>query len=122
ARTVIYPCEFMMNDPVYDPLSEVSWRRKLTTSEELQLRAWLAAHPEAQADWEDEARLNEMLGLLPDAPVASNFTNRVLQAVEQAEVAELQESHGSRVGWWRQLVTRAALAGLVGAVVTVSYV
>ena len=66
----------MMNDSVYDHLRELSWRRKLTTSEELQLRAWLAAHPEAQADWEDEARLNEMLGLLPDAPVARKRHDR----------------------------------------------
>jgi len=102
-----------MNEPVYDNLREVSWRRKLTTSEELQLRAWLAAHPEAQADWEDEARLNEMLGLLPDAPVASNFTNRVLQAVEQGEVAEPQESHGSRMAWWRRLATKVAVVAIV---------
>ena len=104
-----------MNDPVYDPLREVSWRRKLTPSEELQLRAWLAAHPEAQTDFESEARLNEILSLLPDAPMPSNFTARALQAVEREEVAELRQRSRSRVAWWRRLVTRAALAGLVGA-------
>src|SRR5438552_8108269 len=110
-----------MNDPVYDHLRDLSWRRKLTPSEESQLLAWLAAHPEAQADWEDEARLNEALASLPGASVASNFTNRVLQAVKREEAAELRLRGRSRVAWWRRLVTRAALAGLVGATVIVSY-
>ena len=42
----------MSSDPIYDQLRELSWRRKLTGAEEARLRAWLAAHPEAQADWE----------------------------------------------------------------------
>jgi len=104
----------MMNVSDYNHLREQSWRRKLTPSEESQLRAFLAEHPEARADWEDEARLNEMLGLLQDAPVASNFTARVLQTVKREEVAALRKTRRSRVAWWRRLVTRAALAGLVG--------
>ena len=51
-------------------------------------RAHLAAHPEAQADWEAEAGLNDALGRLPDVAVSSNFTARVLQAVER-EIAPL---------------------------------
>ena len=105
----------MTNDPVYDHLRELSWRRKLTPAEESQLRAWLAAHPEAQADWETEARLNEMLGALPDAPMPSNFIARVVQAVERDAVAEQRKARRSRLTWWRRLVTRAALAGFVGA-------
>ena len=61
----------MTNDPLYHRLRELSWRRKLTDSEEAELRAWLAAHPEAQAGWEVEAELNQALGRLPDAPVSS---------------------------------------------------
>src|SRR5206468_10674569 len=114
ATTVINSCESIMNDLVYDHLRDLSWRRKLTTSEELQLRAWLAAHPEAQSDWEDEARLNEMLRLLPDAPMPNNFTARVLQAAKRDEASELRLRGRSRVAWWRRLVTRTALAGLVG--------
>ena len=87
----------MTNDPIYNHLRELSWRRKLTGAEEAELRAWLAAHPEAQADWEAEAGLNAALGRLPDVPVPSNFTARVLQAAEREAAAELR-----RPGWkWR---------------------
>ena len=72
----------MTNDPLDNALRELSWRRKLSPPEEAQVRAWLAAHPEAQAEWETEAELNEALGRLPDVAVATNFTARVLQAVE----------------------------------------
>ena len=106
----------MMNhDPRYNQLLETSWRRKLTEAEEAELRAFLLSHPEAQADWEEEAGLNQMLGRLEDAPVASNFTSRVLQRVEW-------ESNGKNRtprftwNWWRPAWSWApglALAGLV---------
>lgn len=110
-----------MNDPAYEHLRELNWRRKLTPNEESQLRAWLAAHPEAQADWESEARLNEMLGLLPDAQVASNFTARVLQSVKREEVAELRKMGRSRVEWWRRLAIRVAVVAIVGLSGFISY-
>jgi len=52
--------------------------------------------------------LRELLSRLPDAPVASNFTARVMQAVE------LEESRRSRK-WnfifnWRAFLPRAAVA------------
>lgn len=72
----------MTNDPIYNRLRELSWRRPLTAPEQAELRAWLATHPEVQADWLAEAGLNEALGRLPDVPVPSNFTARVLQAVQ----------------------------------------
>ncbi len=74
----------MKIDPPYERLLEVSWKRKLTEAESAQLRAWLAAHPEAQARWEAEMALNEALACLPEAPVPSNFTSRVLQASARA--------------------------------------
>ena len=110
-----------MNDPVYDHLREQSWRRKLTPSEESQLRALLAAHPEAQADWEDEARLNEMMGALPDAPLASNFTARVLQAVKRQEVAELRKLRKSRTVWWRRLAAKVAVVAVFVVAGSFSY-
>jgi anti-sigma factor RsiW len=103
----------MMNDPVYNHLRELSWRRKLTPSEESQLRAWLATHPEAQADWEAEARLGEALGSLPDAPVASNFTARVLQAAKLDEAAERRRGRRPRLVWWRRLAARGAVGAIV---------
>jgi len=99
-----------MNDPLYHNLRETGWRRKLTPAEETQLRAWLAAHPEAQPEWEDEIRLNEVLDRLPALPVASNFTARVLKAVERENAAP---SHHPAAGWkrvWRAVLPKAALA------------
>ena len=69
-------------DPLFEHLREQAWRRKLSPDEEAQLSEWLAAHPAAREDWEAEAGLNEALGRLPDVPVPSNFTARVVQAVE----------------------------------------
>ncbi len=107
----------MTNDPLYKELRELSWRRKLTASEEGELRAWLAAHPEAQADWEIDAGLNDALGRLPDAPLASNFTARVLQAVERDAAAE---SRRQKVTWrlaglLRWLPKAAVAAVVLGA-------
>ena len=55
--------------------------------------------------------LRELLSRLPDAPVPSNFTARVMQAVE------LEESQAARWrGWrwnWHALLPRAAVAAAV---------
>lgn len=70
----------MTDDPLQNPIRELTWRRKLTPSEEARLSQWLATHPEAQAEQESDMALNEALDLLPDAPMPSNFTARVLRA------------------------------------------
>lgn len=101
-----------MNDPVYNQLREQGWRRKLTAAQEVELRAWLAAHPEARADWEAEAGLNAVLDRLPDAPVPTNFTSRVLQAVRR-ETAAKSPGCGWNRKWWRSLLPRAAFAAVV---------
>jgi len=107
----------MSNDPIYNHLRELSWRRKLTGAEETELRAWLVAHSEAQADWDAEAGLNAALGRLPDVPVPSNFTARVLQAAEREGAARLLRRGGKWRGWLRlRWLPKAALgAMLVGA-------
>ena len=104
----------MTNDPIYNRLRELSWRRKLTSTEEAEWRAWLAAHPEAQADWQAETGLNEGLSRLPDAPVPSNFTARVLQAVEREAVAEVRRPQGNWLTWlWLRWLPKAALAAVI---------
>ena len=113
----------MTNDPRYNHLRELSWRRKLTEAEEAELRVWLATHPDAQADWDAEAGLTEALGRLPDAPLPSNFTARVLQAIEQAAGAERPAGGGK----WRHWLSRprwlpkAALAAIVLCAAFISY-
>jgi anti-sigma factor RsiW len=104
----------MTNDPIYNHLRELSWRRKLTAAEETQLRAWLATHPEAQTDWDGEAGLNAALGALPDVPVPSNFTARVLQAAEREAAAEQRRPGWGWSGWLRlRWLPRMALTASV---------
>jgi hypothetical protein len=112
----------MTNDPIYNHLREESWRRKLTNAEEAELRTWLATHPEARADWQAEAGLNAGLGRLPDAPVPSNFTARVLQAVEREAAAELRRPQGNWLTWlWLRWLPGAALAAMVVGVGLLSF-
>src|ERR1035437_9740057 len=106
----------MTNDPIYNHLRELSWHRKLTGPEEAQLRAWLAARPEAQADWDPEARLNAALGRLPDVPVPSNFAARVLRQVEREAAAELRQGErkwqfSRRLRWLPRLAFAAIVLG-----------
>ena len=71
-----------MNDSAYNQLREASLRRKLTAGEEQRLQDYFAAHPAAQTVWEEERNLHLLLRQLPEAPLASNFTALVRQAVE----------------------------------------
>lgn len=110
----------MTNDPINDQLRELSWRRQLTGAEEEQVRAWLAAHPEARADWEVEAGLNAALGQLRDVSVPSNFTARVVQAAER-EAAAGRQQPGWKWGDWLRLrwLPRVALTASVASAVLV---
>ena len=107
-----------MNDPLDNKLREAGWRGKLTPAEEADLRAWLAAHPEARADWEAEMALNRALAGLPDAPMPSNFTARVCQAVERDQASA---GRGGSRWTWRRLLPRIAVAGAVVAVSLFAY-
>ena len=109
----------MNTDPAYLRLRELSWRRKLTAAEAVELRAYLAAHPEAQSDWETEAALGEVLTRLVDTPVSSNFTARVLQAVER-EIAD--HTWAPRWNWACQvLLPRAAVVVAVAGLGLFAY-
>jgi len=112
----------MMNpDPVYQRLRETGWRRPLTAAEQAELRAWLATHPEQQADAEADAALSQALAKLPDAPMPSNFTARVLQAIDR-EVATTERTIAkTSTPWWRGLIPRLALATVVVGVGTIAY-
>jgi len=100
----------MKDNELHSKLRESSWRRKLTETEQAGLRAYLAANPDARADWEMESALNAALAQLPDALVPSNFTARVLQAVEREEA----RPHGWSWRWnWHTLVPRVAFAAVV---------
>jgi anti-sigma factor RsiW len=106
-----------MNETQFNHLLEESWRRTLTPAEEAELQAHLATRPQAQADWELDLSLTHALSQLPDAPLSSNFTARVLQAVEREAGVS---TPGTRFLEWARrqagrLTPRVAWAGLVAA-------
>lgn len=103
----------MNQDPVYQKLREISWRRALTEAEQAELRAWLLTHPEAQAEAETDAALSAMLAKLPAAPVPSNFTARVLQAIEREADASAKAQARPRDSWWHAFLPRLAVACVV---------
>jgi anti-sigma factor RsiW len=67
----------------YQNLIEAGWRRPLTPPERARLRDFLAAHPQLQESWGQEAALNRLLRRLPSAALSTNFTARVLQAAQR---------------------------------------
>ena len=111
----------MATDPVGNSFHEVNWRRKLTPAEEAEVRSILAGHPEALAEWEAELALSDALERIHDAPLASNFTARVLQAAT-LDAARRKHPLGQKL-WLRRLWIRwvpatagAALALGVGLI------
>ncbi len=111
----------MNHDPVYQRLREIGWRRALTDVEQAELRVWLASHPEAAADIEQEAALNVALAKSPDAPLSSNFTARVMAEIERDEAAQRRASSRPKGHWWRVFIPRFAVATLILVCVTLGY-
>jgi hypothetical protein len=99
-----------MNHADYQKLRETGWRRPLTPAEEQRLREMIAATPALQAQWEEEAALNRLLGRMPAAHVSSNFTARVLQAARQAPVTRAWSERLAPFQWLsRNWMPRVAL-------------
>jgi negative regulator of sigma E activity len=91
----------MENKPS-DP-SEALWRRKLSEAGRVPLRG--------QPELELEARLTDALAKISDATVPSNFTARVLAAIE---LEDLQAARSR--GWtlnWRAWLPRVAVTAAV---------
>jgi hypothetical protein len=98
-----------MNEIEFEKLIHESWRRKLTPEEEGALRAYFATRAELQAEWERDSALNQLLVSLRNAPVATNFTSRVLLVVAQHD-RESQRNRGSFFHWPRlSLLPRIAI-------------
>lgn len=98
-----------MNEGEFQKLIETSWRRRLTDAELAALNDHLGERFEDKARWEEETVLNQMLGNLPDAPVSTNFTSRVLQAIDRETDRTI--SGTSRIWEWVRFnwIPRAAL-------------
>lgn len=109
-----------MNDPL-NRSREKLWRRKPSVAEEAELRSKLADDPESRRDFEVEIALTRELNRLADAPVPSNFTARVMQAVEAGNA---RAPRGSRLNWswfFRSLLPKGAFAALAVGAGTFSY-
>jgi hypothetical protein len=97
-----------MNKQSEHDMREIAWRRDLSQAE----KAKLAPLPvEEQLD----SALGKAIRSLPEIPVASNFTARVLQAIEQ-EVKSKPTRRSDWLGWLsgrRAWLPRLAAVGLV---------
>ena len=103
-----------MNDSEFNKLRETSWRRRLSADEELQAQSYVAAHAEIQAEWEEDLALTRHLQELPDAPLPSNFTSLVLQAVDAESPALERPLRFHWSGLVHRWLARVALAAVVG--------
>jgi anti-sigma factor RsiW len=97
-----------MNDVRKEELIRLSMRRDLTPEEELRLEEYFAADAQARAAWDEERALSHAVQSLPDVPVSSNFTSRVLQAIDLAEQRE-KHQHASKP-WFQILLPRLTAA------------
>lgn len=100
-----------MNKAEFNDLSAELLRRRLTTQEERQVDNYLAEHPESKASWEEDLELALLLTQPTPAPVSSNFTNRVLEAVEVEERAARRSASREFPklrSWWRGFATAGA--------------
>ena len=108
-----------MNQSEFDNLLQTAHERDLTDGELARLERWLAANPADLAEWEP---LDYLLATLPDTPVATNFTARVLDEVRRAETAHPALGQA----WWQrllapqfrpvQIAAAATLAMVIGGV------
>jgi hypothetical protein len=71
-----------MNGDELNQVRETLLRRELSPAEHERLRRALSAAGAEPGPWDTEVALSSLLSRLPDAPLSSNFTARVLQAVE----------------------------------------
>lgn len=108
-----------------EQLLDTAARRRLTASERAEWETWLGENASDRTSWEEEMRLNRVLGTLIKIPISSNFTSRVLAALDR----ELREEERSRAQWrrwlpwlrWRWQWALGSVAVLLLAVVTIQH-
>jgi|SRR5690242_10519461 len=105
-----------MNNAEFNLLLETAARRRLTAGEKDRLQAFLASDPAAKTIWDEEEALTSLLGGLPDAPIASNFTAQVLRAVERDE-----QNHRAAPAIFRWLKLRRPAYPFLAACVTLVF-
>ncbi|MGE4180721.1 MAG: anti-sigma factor [Limisphaerales bacterium] len=109
----------MIEDPL-PHLEDTLLQRELTPDEERALNQWLAGHPEAVEAWRESARFARALRALPDTPVPSNFTARVLAEVRRDAAQSPTPASGSSHGSWAWLRPRFWIPAAGTALVVVA--
>lgn len=79
----------MMSNSEHKRLKELAWKKALDAEEQAKLNEFIAQHPEYREDLELELALTRSLKNLPDAPVSSNFTARVMNSIAAEEPLSL---------------------------------
>ncbi len=87
-----------MNSAELKQLIETAQRRVLSAEEQGRLDELLEAEPTAWPERNEELALTRLLAGLPDAPLASNFSARVMQAIDLAEAQAARAAPGG--AWW----------------------
>ena len=89
-----------MNQPSeYEDLLSIRWIRELNGWERGRLERLLAADPKWNAEWQEDMAVLAAVRCLPDVPVASNFTSRVVAALPCAPALLLP----TKRSWFRRL-------------------
>ena len=79
-------------------LRQAKCQRQSIPPEKCELHACLAENPKTRVEWEEDARLDGLLAQLQDVPISSNFTARVIHAVQQ------ESENQTRLNlWWDRL-------------------
>lgn len=110
-----------MNRRRAEQLLDTAARRRLTPDEQADWDTWLDGAGPERTVWGDEMRLNRVLGTLIRIPVSSNFTSRVLAALDQQLRADERVGAGRRpwTAWarWRWQWAAGSVAVLAVALV-----
>ena len=111
-----------MNNPIHDELLRLSLKRELTEDDRARVEASLAAHPELREMWEHDAAFGRLLRHMPDVAISSNFTARVLDAIDldERESARAARAPAWRA-WLRRVLPQVGLGTAAAAVVVVAF-
>lgn len=107
-----------MNPAELEQLIELARRRPLSAAEQARLDALLEASPNAWNDRAGDIGLARLLARLPDAPLASNFTSRVMAEIDRAEAGAMSASPvrvWSPRRWFLRLAGTAAVTAVTAA-------
>ncbi len=102
-----------MSETEYQKLLNARLQRELTAAEQARLEELTSQHPEIRDHWDEEMRLSGLLDRLPDAPLSSIFTARVLEAAQSEELPGRAARRPRLFGWLPMRWVHAATAGCV---------